>query len=39
VREQRVSQRLALGHIKRCRELMAAYTGKLETFSWHGQPP
>ena len=39
VREQRIGQRLALGHIKRCRELMAADTRELETFSRHGWPP
>ena len=39
VREQRVRQWLTLGHIKRCRELMAAYTRELETFGRHGWPP
>ncbi len=35
MREQRVSDRLPFGQIQRCRELMAAYTRELKTFSRH----
>ena len=39
MREQRVGQRPALGHIERGGELMAAFAGELEAFSRHGRSP
>ncbi len=37
--EQRIGEWLMLGQIERGRELMAAFTGELETFARHGMPP
>ena len=39
MREQRVGERLTLRQVERCGQLMAAFTGELETFSRHGRPP
>src|SRR4051812_41295371 len=39
MREQGVCQRLALGQLQRCGELMAAFARELETLGRHVRPP
>ena len=39
MREQRISQRLSVRQVQRCRELMAAFTFELETFGRHARSP